>query len=593
MAPPALRGRRLAPLAAAGALALVGAVGAGPALGDTGSVAWTSDRDGLTEIYVAPVGGGAPLNISQAPLVNDFGASLSADGRVVAWTSIRDGNQEIYVAPADGTGVPVNVSKDTADDNGPSLSADGRVVAWGSHRDGDWEIYVAPADGTGAPVNVSKDAAQDLGASLSAGGRMVAWGSDRDGDGEIYVAPADGGGTPVNVSQSPLTDDSRTSLSADGRTVAWEGYRDGQFLMEVYVAPASGGGTPVNVSKSSPSTYDADPSLSADGRVVAWTSDRDGNEEIYAAPADGTGAPVNVSKGSADDLQPSLSPDGGTVAWKGYRDGNGEIYVAPADGTGAPVNISKHSADDLQPSLSEVVRTPAPPPPPPPPRAPEASPAATWSLTGARSLVRYALTRATGAIEITGTAARPANVRVLLRRKAAIRRAGGLRSTAVPQSVQRFTFRIRAAGPFSRRLQVGPGTFPGRYTLSMAESGPADGPALPPLTRALTVRPPRQGVVQRALIGRRSGGPAVARFAQTGRMVAGFRFWSLPAQGLQVRVAWYRDGRLLESGAALISGPRAGGALLAPAGASLAAGRYRAELRVAGTVVAEATSRVG
>ena len=350
-----LRGERTRsrrPLLAAGAIALVGVFGGGPAVAAGGDVAWASDRDGNFEIYVGPAdGGGTPINVS-TDAAGDFSPSLSSDGGTVAWRSFRDGNLEIYLAPADGSGAPINVSTDAAADGEPSLSADGGTVAWTSSRDGNDEIYVAPADGSGTPVNVSTDAATDSEPSLSADGGTVAWSSNRDGNWEVYAAPADGSGTRVNVSTDAAAD-YEPSLSADGGVVAWTSSRDGND--EIYVAPADGSGTPVNTSADT--ALDSDPSLSADGRTVAWWSLRGGNDEIYVTAADGTGTPVNVSTDAAIDANPSLSAEGGTVAWWSLRDGNFEIYVAAADGRGTPVNVSNGGGTDDSPSLATTLYT--------------------------------------------------------------------------------------------------------------------------------------------------------------------------------------------------------------------------------------------
>ena len=104
------------PLFAAGAIALVGATGASPALAAGGNLAWTSYRDGNPEIYVAPANGtGPPVNVSDNG-AGDVDASVSGDGNTVAWVSNRDGNGEVFVASTDGTGTPTNISKSDGKD---------------------------------------------------------------------------------------------------------------------------------------------------------------------------------------------------------------------------------------------------------------------------------------------------------------------------------------------------------------------------------------------------------------------------------------------------------------------------------------------
>ena len=65
----------------------------------------------------------------------------SEDGRKIAFTSQRDGNSEIYVMNADGSNVE-RLTHHDAYDFGPAWSPDGTKIAFSSWRDGNIEIYV-------------------------------------------------------------------------------------------------------------------------------------------------------------------------------------------------------------------------------------------------------------------------------------------------------------------------------------------------------------------------------------------------------------------------------------------------------------------
>ncbi len=77
----------------------------------------------------------------------------------IAFTSNRDGNTDIFVMNPDGSG-QTNVSNNGAADLYPTWSPDGTRIAFWSNRDGNAEIYVMNANGSGQ-TNVSNNGAGD------------------------------------------------------------------------------------------------------------------------------------------------------------------------------------------------------------------------------------------------------------------------------------------------------------------------------------------------------------------------------------------------------------------------------------------------
>ena len=78
-------------------------------------------------------------------------ASWSPDASQIAFVSDRDGNSEVYVMNADGSGL-VNVSQSDGPDGapiGPVWSPDGSQVAFSSFRDGRAQILAVNPDGSG------------------------------------------------------------------------------------------------------------------------------------------------------------------------------------------------------------------------------------------------------------------------------------------------------------------------------------------------------------------------------------------------------------------------------------------------------------
>jgi hypothetical protein len=97
----------------------------------------------------------------------------SPDGRKIAFVSDRDGNSEIYVIHADGS-EQRNLTRQPASDSHPSWSPDGRKLAFVSRRDGNAEIYVMNADGSELR-NVTRTPSDDLDPAWSPNGRAIAF----------------------------------------------------------------------------------------------------------------------------------------------------------------------------------------------------------------------------------------------------------------------------------------------------------------------------------------------------------------------------------------------------------------------------------
>lgn len=117
-------------------------------------MAYSAKRDNNWDIYVMPAPGpdGQGAKPEQERRLtfaegNDLSPMYSPDGRRIAFESNRDGNTEIYVMNADGSNQR-NVSNfPGAADHGPVWSPDGRQIMFYSNRTGNWDIFVMSADG--------------------------------------------------------------------------------------------------------------------------------------------------------------------------------------------------------------------------------------------------------------------------------------------------------------------------------------------------------------------------------------------------------------------------------------------------------------
>ena len=273
------------------------------------------------------------------------GVESAFTGRI-AFSSERDGNTDISVMNADGSGV-TRLTDHYADDTTPAWSPDGRRIAFSSERDGNAEIYVMDADGSDA-IRLTNHPADDRSPAWSPDGRRIAFSSERDANAEIYMMDADG--TDPTRLTGHEADDGSPAWSPDGQRIAFESERDGNY--EIYVMDADGSGAkrltnhPAN---------DRSPAWSPDGRRIAFISAGDQNHDIYVMGADGSDL-TNLTHGEVSALLPAWSPDGQHIAFTSITSrllGNAEIYVMNANGSRITKLTSRAGVDSHPAWFSE------------------------------------------------------------------------------------------------------------------------------------------------------------------------------------------------------------------------------------------------
>jgi acetyl esterase/lipase len=239
-----------------------------------GLIAYTSERDGNSEIYLMNLDGSEPRRLTEDPEY-DAWPVWSPDGSEIAFVSTRSGNPDIYVMGVDGGNVR-QLTQHSANDIWPAWSPDGTRIAFPSRRDGNFEIYVIEVDGSNLSRLTNTTAAEDFPAWSPDGSQILF--SRVEGNDGTYVMNADGSGE--------------------------------RKLLDFPVL---------------------EPSWSPDGLRIAFGSDHEGFRGIYVVDADGSNL-QKLSSTRAGENCPDWSPDGSRITFASWRDGDGEIFVMGADG---------------------------------------------------------------------------------------------------------------------------------------------------------------------------------------------------------------------------------------------------------------------
>jgi TolB protein len=245
---------------------------------------FVSVKEGDYAIYGADADGSHPYRLTDDP-------AWSHDGGEIAFTSNRDGRTHIFVMNADGTGTRP-VTKTQHSDEHPTWSPDGRWIVFA--REG--AIYRVRESG-GAARRVGKGFGAAADPAYSPDGRLIAYDYRRPGYSikEIYVMNDDG----TNVRRITDLRDVSTfpAWSPDGKTLAFQSSADGA-KNEIYTVPVTGG-TPKRVTTSA---IDAiQPDWTPDGSGITFS--RDGALVTIAS-----GKETQLTSGDDNDSAPAWRP---------------------------------------------------------------------------------------------------------------------------------------------------------------------------------------------------------------------------------------------------------------------------------------------
>jgi len=306
---------------------------------DGKQIAFLSNRDGATQIYVADASGGSIRKVTslhagaQAPYV------WSGDGSKLAFVS------DVYPECTDEA---CNKKKfEEADANPVKVHRLTRLFYrhWDTwHPNTRHHVFVSDVAGGAArdltPGDFDSPPTQQEGGALafSPDGRTVAFVSNREGidkeawttNNDVFVVPVDGG-QPRPLTKNNPAADTHPAFSPDGRTLFTlsqrrAGFESDRWYLDAYDVASGTRRTLFTTPDLSVGEF----ALSADGSTVWFTAGQEARTNLFTVPAAG-GTPKLVMKGGAIG---SVQPGGSFVVFSNSSlTKPPEVYRASADGS--------------------------------------------------------------------------------------------------------------------------------------------------------------------------------------------------------------------------------------------------------------------
>jgi Tol biopolymer transport system component len=331
---------------------------------------WTSDSKMLicqvdTGLVAIPISGGDWVDVYKLPeqkTPEDFGMlTLSPNGKFLAFENKSSGNDDIYVMPVEG-GQPVQVTSHPRTDTWPHWSFDGRWISFTSSRSGRpelWAVKIAP-DGTqeGEPILVYEGLNDHAAYRVWARGGKIGISLGR-GVGQIFVRDLETGEETqiTNV----LSGKSRVRWSPDGSRIAFSSSQGG-IKNSLWTIPATGGEpklATINVPDPAENSWVSRPSWTPDGNTLVFTGffgfDPE-NRGVWKVPSEGGELQKMELDFDGGFEGCDVSPDGSNIVFcyskgeknpiEGSRESGQDIYVMPMEG-GTPQRITKIDQEGL------------------------------------------------------------------------------------------------------------------------------------------------------------------------------------------------------------------------------------------------------
>ena len=293
------------------------------------------------------------INLSQSEAYTDMAPSRSPDAEWIAYTSNRDGNWEIYVARTDGSEQRRVTHNQIATDTDPIWGPNNWIV-YESTRDGNWELYLLDVL-TGEEYRLTENEANDINASWAPSGDKLVFQSDRSGTWQLYEINLRSG--IIRLLSDGTGNDFDPQYAPDGEKILFRSYRGDSsensvlYLMDtegkIITAVSDAGGNATNAS------------WSPDADILAYQTDLNGDLDVYIYDV-ASGLSRQLTDNDVDDYAPTWLCNSSHIIFTSEIDGNPNIYQADALNLDAePVDLTDETqaiqltddeANDIYPS---------------------------------------------------------------------------------------------------------------------------------------------------------------------------------------------------------------------------------------------------
>ncbi|MDR3511355.1 MAG: amidohydrolase family protein [Caulobacteraceae bacterium] len=360
-----------------------------PAFSPDGAwIAFTSDRSGAENVWIARPDGAAARQISHNDGPNEYvSPAWSADGRQVYASLYRSDRNaiELWRFGADGAGPGQELTGGRYSALGAKASPDGRWLYFAAH-DGPvfeddvtlplWAIHRLDLK-TGADETVVTNQGGAMRPVLSPDGRLMAYAVRLEGQTALRLRDLSTGADRLLA--YPVQRDDQEALPSRDLEPGYAFTPDGKALLAVFGGKIHRIGVATGKAEVVPFTAHVDldvgpflrlalktddgpvrarliqqPAPSPDGRRLAFSA----LEHLYLMDLTPGAAPRRLTADETPQFMPNWSPDGRAIAYVSWtaREG-GFVWSAPADGRGAPKRLTEVSAYYTNPVFAPDGRT--------------------------------------------------------------------------------------------------------------------------------------------------------------------------------------------------------------------------------------------